>query len=87
MPNYYGLKGFDSIQDYSLNNNIQDALVEYFDWALLEKGNYFNVTKGELAPNGQDMSRLRLSSNDSFASGQVWEGFRQNWVWQAVFQV
>ena len=83
MPNYYGLKGFDSIQDYSLNNNIQDALVEYFDWALLEKGNYFNVTKGELAPNGQDMSRLRLSSNDSFASGQVWEGFRQNWVWQS----
>jgi hypothetical protein len=83
MVNYYGLKGFNSIHDYSLNNNIQDALVEYFDWALLEKGNYFNVSKGELSPNGQDMSRLRLSSNDSYASGQVWEGFRSNWVWQS----
>lgn len=83
MPNYDGLKGFTSIHDYSLNNNIQDALVEYYDWALLEKGNYFNVTKGELSPNGKDMSRLRLSSNDSYTSGQVWEGFRKNWVWQS----
>jgi hypothetical protein len=83
MANYDGLKGFTSINDYSLNNNIQDALVEYFDWALLEKGNYFNVTKGETSPNGLDMSRLRLSSNDSYTSGQVWEGFRKNWVWQS----
>lgn len=83
MANYDGLKGFTSIHDYSLNNNIQDALVEYFDWALLEKGNYFNVIKGELSPNGKDMSRLRLSSNDAYSSGQVWEGFRKNWVWQS----
>jgi hypothetical protein len=83
MSRYYPLKGFESIHDYSISNNIQDSLIEYFDWGLLEKGNYFNVTKGELSPNGQDMSRLRLSSNDSFVSGQVWEGFRGNWVWQS----
>lgn len=83
MVKYYGLKGFDSIHDYSLNNNIQDSLIEYFDWALLEKGNYFNVTKGELSPNGEDMSLLRMSSNDAYVSGQVWEGFRQNWIWQS----
>lgn len=83
MSRYQPLKGFDSINDYSLSNNIQDALIEYFDWALLEKGNYYNVTKGELAPNGQDMSKLRMSSNDAYTSGQVWEGFRENWVWQS----
>ena len=83
MANYYGLKGFGSIHDDILNNNIQDSLIEYLDWALLEKGNYFNVTKGELSPNGQDMSRLRMSSNDAYVSGQVWEGFRSNWVWQS----
>jgi hypothetical protein len=80
---YNPLKGFDSIHDYSLSNNIQDSLVEYYDYALLEKDNYFNVDKGELAPNGQDMSKLRMSSNDAFTSGQVWEGFRSNWVWQS----
>lgn len=81
--NYYPLKGFDSVHDYALSNNIQDSLVEYFDWGLLEKGNYFNVDLNETSPNGSDMSRLRLSSNDAFASGQVWEGFRSNWVWQS----
>lgn len=83
MVSYQPLKGITSIRDYSVNNSIQDSLVEYFDWALLEKGNYFNVTKGELSPNGQDMSQLRIPSSDSYASGQVWEGFRGNWIWQS----
>ena len=77
------LKGFNNVFEATLNNDIQDGLIEYFDWALLEKGNYFNVTKGELAPNGEDYSRLRLSSNDNFTKGKVWEGFRKNWVWQS----
>jgi hypothetical protein len=77
------LKGFTSIHDSTLNNDIQDGLLEYFDWALLEKGNYFNVELGETSPNGEDMSRLRLSSDDNYTAGQVWEGFRKNWVWQS----
>jgi hypothetical protein len=80
---YRPLKGFDNIHDYSITNNIQDSLVEYFDWGLLEKGNYFNVTKGELSTNGQDMSLMRLSASGSFTPGRVWEGFRSNWVWQS----
>lgn len=83
MTIYYPLKGFNSIHDDIFNNNVQDSLIEYLDWALLDKGNYFNVTKGELSPNGQDMSKLRMSSNDAYVSGQVWEGFRANWVWQS----
>lgn len=85
MSKYYSLKGFKSIHAQSsfINNQILDSLVEFFDWGLLEKDNYFNVTKGELSSNGQDMSRLRLSSNDAFTSGQAWEGFRSNWVWQS----
>ena len=83
MSYFSPLKGINSVFDYTLNNDIQDGLVEYFDWALLEKGNYFNVTSGELSPNGQDYSRLRLSSSDQYDDGQVWEGFRKNWVWQS----
>jgi len=79
----YKLKGFDSVFDTTMNNNIQDNLVEFFSWALLEKGNYFNVTKGEQDHNGNDMSALRLSGNQHYASGQAWEGFRKNWVWQS----
>lgn len=80
---YQSLKGFDSIFDQTLNNELQDNIVEFLDWGLLEKGNYFNVTIGELSPNGYDYSLLRISSNQHYASGQAWEGFRKNWVWQS----
>ena len=77
------LKGFNNVRDATVNNLLQDNLIEYFDYALLDKGNYFNVTKGEVAYNGQDYSRLRPGSDDAYVSGQVWEGFRGNWVWQS----
>jgi len=83
MSVFVPLKGFSSIFDSTLSNDIQDGLIEYFDWALLEKGNYFNSSLGELAPNGEDYSKLRLSSDDNYTAGQVWEGFRKNWVWQS----
>lgn len=79
----FTLKGFDSVFSSTLNNELQDNLVEFLDWALLEKGNYFNVPLGELSPNGYDYSKLRLSSDPNHTSGQVWEGFRSNWVWQS----
>jgi hypothetical protein len=83
MTDYLRLKGFNSIFETTLNNELQDNLVEFLDWALLEKGNYFNVHLGELSPNNQDYSLLRLSSNEQYVLGQAWEGFRKNWVWQS----
>jgi len=81
--NYLNLKGFDSVFDTTLNNELQDNIVEFLEWSLLEKGNYMNVSLGELSPDGLDYSKLRISSNSSFPSGKAWEGFRQNWVWQS----
>lgn len=80
---YLDLNGFDSVFDCTLNNELQDNIVEFLDWALLEKGNYMNVTLGELSPDGEDYSRLRLSSNNNYPAGMAWEGFRKNWVWQS----
>lgn len=77
------LKGINSIFDHTLNNEIQDNLIEFFDWGLLEKGNYFNVTLGETSHNNVDYSLLKPSNNDNFSTGTAWEGFRKNWVWQS----
>ena len=79
----FNLKGFDSVFDTTLNNELQDNIIEFLDWALLEKGNYFNVTLGETSPRGFDYSQLRLSSDDNYTTGKVWEGFRGNWIWQS----
>lgn len=76
------LKGFTNVFQYTLNNDILDGIIEFFDWGLLDKGNYFNVTLNEEAPNGEDYSRLRPVEEPRFSNGQAWEGFRGNWVWQ-----
>ena len=76
---YAPMKGFTSVHQHTTSNDIQDNLIEYFDWALLEKGNYFNSALGEVSPDSEDYSRLRLSKNENFTAGQVWEGFRENW--------
>jgi hypothetical protein len=83
MSNYKPLKGITDVHEYTLNNDIQDALLEYFDWALIDIGNYFNVDLGEQSPDGYDYSRLKMSTESRFQSGQVWEGFRKNWIWQS----
>lgn len=83
MSIYQPLKGISDVFEYTLSNDILDGLVEYFDWSLMEIGNYFNVEKGELAPNGEDYSQLRLASSGYYPSGQSWEGFRKNWIWQS----
>ena len=40
---YTGLKGFTTVHQSTVGNDIQDNLVEYFDWALLEKNNYLAI--------------------------------------------
>ena len=67
------LHGFNSVFSTTLNNELQDNLVEFFDWGLLEKGNYFNATLGELSPRSQDYSLLKLSSNDhdEYGCGEI----------------
>ena len=39
MSLFSPLKGFSNIHSSTVSNDIQDGLVEYFDWALLDKGN------------------------------------------------
>ena len=78
------LKGFDSVFDSTLNEEIEDALVEYFDWALLRKGNYFNVDLGERNEQGLDMSALSPEYEDGELLTTVWHSSQKDWVWQYV---
>ena len=43
-----GLLGFNSVFSSNLNNELLDSLVEFFDYELLCKGNYFNSSLGEI---------------------------------------
>ena len=83
MTDSFNLKGFDSVFSSSTNNELQDNLIEFFDWGLLKKGNYFNVDLNEQSMDGEDYSKLRMSDNPHFSAGKAWEGFRKNWIWQS----
>ncbi len=83
MADYLNVKGLNTIFDTTPNNELQDNIVEFFDWALLEKGNFFNIKKGLQSSRGQDYSELKTSTNNNFPAGKAWEGFRKNWVWQS----
>ena len=77
------LVGFKTVFDNTTNNELQDNLIEFFDWGLLEKGNYFNTSLGETSPQGLDYSLLKPSKSEHYSEGQAWEGFRKNWIWQS----
>lgn len=67
MSNHFDLNGISSVFDTTLNNELQDNIIEFLDWGLLQKGNYFNVTLNELSSDSLDYSLLKKSGNNKNA--------------------
>jgi len=83
MAEYTNLKGFDYVGDAGLSEQLKTNLIEFFDWALLEKGNFFSVNIPSTGQYGGARHNLRLVDDPNYNSGQVWESYRGNWVWQS----
>lgn len=77
------LKAVTEIGRALLSHNIVSNMVSFFDWGLLNVGGFTNVRLASSGAYGGDQSRLRLSDDPSYTKGQVWEGFRGNWVWES----
>lgn len=75
------LKGFTNISDSTPINHIKENLISFFDYGLLEKSNFINVTPTGYY-GGLD-NRLRPVRDPRYSYGQVWQGFRSNWVWES----
>lgn len=77
------LKGIGKIGDSTITNDIRDNLVAFFDWGLLNTDGFINVELSDSGVYGGNSSTLRLVDDPAFNAGQVWEGFRSNWVWES----
>ena len=77
------LNKISNIGDSTISSLISDNLIEFFDWGLLDAGGFFNVSIPTSGLYGGDKHNLRLVDDPRYTSGQVWEGFRSNWVWQS----
>ena len=76
-------KGVTSIEESSINETIESNLISYIDWCFLELGAFFNIRIPSSGAYGGDRHRLRSVVDPRYTDGQVWEAYRQEWVWES----
>lgn len=75
-------KGTSSIGEYSFNEILEHNIISYLDWSFLGIGAFTNINISSSGAYGGSAAKLRLVNDRRYSTGQVWEGFRTNWVWQ-----
>lgn len=83
MTTYTTMKGFGNVGDPTLGEIVEENLVTFINWGFVDKGAYFNIRMSSSGTYGGDQSRLKLVRDPRYSNGQVWEAFRQNWVWES----
>lgn len=79
---YTRLKGVTNIGDSQLSDEIEWNLKAFFDWGLLNVGNFINVSIDQSAIWGGSFDNLRAVRDPAYTNGQVWETARTNLVWE-----
>lgn len=77
------LKGIDHIGKIGPTETIRDNLIEFFDWGFIDHGGFFNIRIPTSGSYGGNYHKLRSVIDTRYNAGQVWEGFRKNWVWES----
>ena len=80
---YQKFDGLSSIAKPLLTEQLQVNMIEFLDWNFVDAGGYINVSLSNSGEYGGDKSRLRPVDDPRYTDGQVWEGYRNNWVWQS----
>lgn len=70
--------------DATVSEMLVDNFVNFYDWGLLDKGGFYNIDIPQSGIYGGDRHQLRLVDSPNYTDGQVWEGYRQNWVWEGA---
>ena len=77
-------KGTSNINYDQYNENLLYSVIDWCKWASLQVGGYQNIQRtlssGIL---GGDYSRLRPVKDPRYTDGQIWEGFKGDWVWES----
>jgi len=78
------LKGITQIGKETISQNLLYGLIDFFQWGMLQVGGFQNITISPATDGsfGGDRSRLRPVKDPNYTDGQIWEGFRSDWVWE-----
>lgn len=77
------LKGLTTFGDATITTHIAENLISFFDYGLIEKSGFVNVEIPSTGYYGGNDHQLRPVTDPRYNDGQVWEGFRSNWVWES----
>lgn len=79
---YTKFNSVPNAQDATLTNILLDNFVYFYDWGFLDSGSFYNIEIPQTDVYGGSRHILRLSNDPNYTDGQVWEGYRKNWVWE-----
>ncbi len=77
------LARLSNAQDATLSNILLDNFIALYDWGFLDRGQFYNIDIPQSGIYGGDRHKLRLAEDPNYTDGQVWEAYRQNWVWES----
>lgn len=77
------LKGLTTFGDATVTTHVRENLISFFDYGLIEKSAFVNVNIPSTGYYGGLNHKLVLVDDHRYEQGQVWEGFRSNWVWES----
>lgn len=79
-----GLRNVKYIGESTVSDNLEANIISFFNWGFLNTCAFGNILLGTSGNYGAvSASTLRRASNSAYTDGQVWEGFRKQWVWQS----
>lgn len=78
----YPFRNVSKVGQPLVSDNIEANLVAYLNWNLCGVSAFGNVYYANSGSYGGLASRLRPAVNNNYTNGQVWEGFRKQWIWQ-----
>ncbi len=82
MADFTSLKTPGLVGDSQLTVQLEGNITAFLDWALLGLGGFYNVRLNSAQAYGGNPSKLRLGDDRRFPRGMVWDGFRNNWIWE-----
>ena len=81
-PGYKHLRGMSNTQDATLSNTLLENFITFYDWGFTDLGAFYNIEIPQSGVYGGDRHKLRAVEDPNYTNGQVWEGYRSNWVWE-----
>lgn len=80
----FSIKGVNAINEYTPSMNLERNITMYFDYSTVKISGFGNITYNASGSYGGNLSKLNSVNSYQYGTGRVWEGYRNNWVWENI---